>query len=127
MLIINPKEKRALKLDLKTGVATNAHQFKYSCKKYGYDKQSAFYTDAVRYFLEHELGVTDYTVNHLIVNVCSAAPHQVICCEFDAMTLVAAEKSYLNALQQYKWRIKENKWYAEDVYEGKPTVLDLAE
>jgi hypothetical protein len=124
-LLIDVDAAKAWVVDYKTTSASNAQEFGWSVKKYGYDIQAAFYEDAARDYLElNHPGIT-FDVTVLFIPQRTAPPYQVLgVLQLDRETLSRARAKYERALQELEGCLHTGIWEQQDgiqtLYLSKP-------
>lgn len=105
MVYTSPKRRNALIIDVKTTSARTQAQFLESCYTYDYDRQAAFYADALRHADEGEWAMTKQ-FRFVFIGVMKQRPHR----------LFAVDATSIPNFMEYgrkKYRFWLRKWREE--------------
>lgn len=119
MLVVDEHGQIVAIVDLKTTTDASKEEFKRSICNFGYDVQSAFYTDAVKRAIGREVPFYFLTVE-------SAAPHGVALYRMGERSIEIGRSKYRMALQLLQW-CRENKSFPGYQPFGEEEEIDLAE
>lgn len=118
-VLFNYKDKICTLMDLKTTV--HIANFAESMHQYDYLRQLCYYTMALRWYIEHELGEhpDEWKFKWFIIGIDTTGTNEIRVFKFTYEQVISRLDTIEKALNDIKWHIETNKWdHTKEYYEG---------
>ena len=113
------EDKKAVIMDLKT--TTKLWHFEDSIDQYDYCRQLMYYTLAVEWYLDNELGCNhkDWSFEYYIVGIDTTGSNEIRVFRVEPYMVNSRRDTIMNAMKAIMWHQMNNKWeHSREYYEG---------